>query len=742
MSPPILPISVTNLLRGRGVESERVEFKASWDASSTGPQVLRTICAFANDYHNLNGGYVVIGVAEADGRAVLPPAGISAQHAEAAQRWIRGNCNRLDPPYAPTLSPERVDGRLVLVVWAPASDMRPHRTPARSKGGESKYWIRLGTETVDAGQRGNLLRGLIDQTSRVPWDDRPERIAEVGDMREAKVREFLRDVGSGLLEEPDAREIYRRMRLVVPVNDHEVPRNVGLLFFSNDPAQWFRGAKIEVVHFAADRAGDIQDEYTFGGSLPDQVRSCLAHLRNLCSSHLQKQHDDIHARKWATYPVVALREALMNAVYHRSYDVDQPDPTKVHVFPDRVEIASYPGPVPGIRRAHLLPDAKIRSAAPARNRRIGEFLKELDLAEGHLTGLPKIYAAMSRNGSPPPSFDFDEERTYFQAILPAHPRDVAISAVRDAAHLRAAGNRQDARWRLATALAESRASPDAPALLRELAASRPAGEGNASEPAFLAWGVDGCADGWFYVVLDATGEWCCGVVESLGDILDRAQVGDRVCVDIPIGLPDATNPQPRECDLEARHKLNRDRDGKVLTVPAERRGTSVFPAPARETLEATDYGLASAINYRVTGKRLARQTFAILPKIRDADQLLRGSDKARSIVREVHPELCFWALNGRHPMSCNKRQRTGHDQRLALLARCWPGAEAARDEICRLFLRKQVGRDDIADAMVAAVTGRAKALKTLPAQPTRDAERLPMQMAWAEEDMKVGGVRG
>ena len=95
----ILPINLESLLACRGVESERVEFKASWDARTTGPQVLRTICAFANDYHNLNGGYVVIGVGERDGRAALPPAGLTPVEIESAQKWLRGQCNRLDPSY-------------------------------------------------------------------------------------------------------------------------------------------------------------------------------------------------------------------------------------------------------------------------------------------------------------------------------------------------------------------------------------------------------------------------------------------------------------------------------------------------------------------------------------------------------------------------------------------------------------------------------------------------------------------
>ena len=497
----ILPVNVDHLLHHRGVESERVEFKASWDEHAIGPQVLRTICAFANDYHNLNGGYVVIGVGERDGRAALPPAGLSARQAEAAQRWIRGHCNRLDPTYQPVLSPEHVGGRLVLVVWAPASDMRPHRAPAAA-GGQARYWVRLGSETVDAERRGDLLRGLVAQAARVPWDDRAARAARMEDLREAKVREFLREVRSGLLDEPDAREIYRRMRLAMRINKHEVPRHIGLLFFANDPSCWFRGAKVEVVQFAADRGGDVQEERIFGGGLLDQVKDCLTYIGNLSVFHLRKQRREVRAESWEAYPLVALREALMNAVYHRSYDVDQPEPTKVYVFPSRVDVISYPGPVAGIRAEHLAPNPKVVPAAPARNRRIGEFLKELGLAEGRLSGLPKIYAAMAANGSPAPSFDFDEERTYFQATLPAHPQYAALSAARDAAHLRVAGSQHDAYRRLETALAANRSSPDAPAMLHEMAAMQAADSLAAPR---LAWGVDGCKNGWFYVALSEAG---------------------------------------------------------------------------------------------------------------------------------------------------------------------------------------------------------------------------------------------
>ena len=141
---------------------------------------------------------------------------------------------------------------------------------------------------------------------------------------------------------------------------------------------------------------------------------CLNYLENLSTHHLQKQHDRSQVRGWVSYPLPALRETLVNAVYHRGYDVDQPEPTKVYLYPSRVEVISYPGPLPGIEPQHLAPDAQV-PPVPARNRRIGEFLKELKLAEGRLSGLPKVFQAMEANGSPAPHFDFDEQRTYFRA---------------------------------------------------------------------------------------------------------------------------------------------------------------------------------------------------------------------------------------------------------------------------------------------------------------------------------------
>ena len=68
-----LPINLQNLLRHRTVESERIEYKTAWNPDA----VIRTLCAFANDFENLGGGYIILGQdCDAEGRPITPPAGL------------------------------------------------------------------------------------------------------------------------------------------------------------------------------------------------------------------------------------------------------------------------------------------------------------------------------------------------------------------------------------------------------------------------------------------------------------------------------------------------------------------------------------------------------------------------------------------------------------------------------------------------------------------------------------------
>jgi len=56
-----------------------------------------------------------------------------------------------------------------------------------------------------------------------------------------------------------------------------------------------------------------------------------------------------------------------------------------------------------------------------RNRRVGEFLKELEMTEGRGTGIPKMLREIKKNASPDPIFHTDDDRTFFLVEFPVHP---------------------------------------------------------------------------------------------------------------------------------------------------------------------------------------------------------------------------------------------------------------------------------------------------------------------------------
>jgi predicted RNase H-like nuclease len=195
-------------------------------------------------------------------------------------------------------------------------------------------------------------------------------------------------------------------------------------------------------------------------------------------------------------------------------------------------------------------------------------------------------------------------------------------------------------------------------------------------------GVDGCRAGWIAFEVEVPSLLTSVDVVDLAELLStRPNNLLYVAIDIPIGLLDC----PRACDKAAR---------KLLGQP---RGTSVFAAPCRAALSATTHAAASQNNREKTGRGLSQQAFGIIPKIKQVDDAIT-SDCQRWAF-EVHPEVCFWALNQHRPMAHNKKSKEGAAERVNVLRRVFPQIEQ------HLANRPSpVGADDLLDAAAAAWT--------------------------------------
>ncbi len=234
----------------------------------------------------------------------------------------------------------------------------------------------------------------------------------------------------------------------------------------------------------------------------------------------------------------------------------------------------------------------------------------------------------------------------------------------------------------------------------------------------LVVGVDGCKAGWVAISLapDFHGE--VRVFPHFFALWEAFRQAASILVDIPIGLLDR-GPGERRCDLEAR---------KLLGWP---RRSSVFRVPCRPAVYAATYDEAIRTNEELTGTRIFRATWNIVPKIRELDELLASVAGARQVVREVHPELCFWALQGGRPLGHSKKTAPGGAERFRVLASLCPSAP---DMLAAFepFRRHRVARDDLLDALAAAVTAYygIEGLSVLPATPEADAHGLPMEMVF------------
>ncbi|MGH9804738.1 MAG: DUF429 domain-containing protein [Candidatus Acidiferrales bacterium] len=224
-------------------------------------------------------------------------------------------------------------------------------------------------------------------------------------------------------------------------------------------------------------------------------------------------------------------------------------------------------------------------------------------------------------------------------------------------------------------------------------------------------GVDGCREGWvcFFVAMRSrkTSVRFLPTIKKLLGLVPNPKV---IAVDIPIGLVEF---EARSCDVAARRLLGKPRS------------SSVFPAPIRSVLSAASYEKACRIARLKHGKALSKQSDALRPKIREVDVVI--TQRKQGWVREVHPEVCFWAMNNKQPMKHKKSSTQGREERLAILRKYFSAIDSHLAE-----LRGKCHSHDVIDAAAAAwtavrlVNGEAKTVS----DPELDRKGLRMEIVY------------
>ena len=430
-----LAININDLLNKQKIESNRIEFKKGWNPAS----IYHSVCAFANDFDDLGGGYIVVGVDtdEATGVAIRPVEGIPTEKIDGILQDMVGYNNKISPYYMPRTSVEEVDEKSVLVIWCPAGINRPYSVPENvtAKSNTKEYfYVRSGTSSIIA--KGEVLDELRELASRVPFDERGNPDIRLEDISTLLLREYLVKVGSKLASDINTRplqEIIEQMDLYVGPKENRMLRNVAAMMFCENPSKFFKRTQVEIVYFPEGRLNNPSNLYegaVVTGSVPQIIDRTLEYLkRMLVMQSIIKPNDDYRSRKFYTYPFQALEESVTNSLYHRDYQ--EWEPVVITVEPDGITIQNVGGPDRSISAADIS-RCDILVSRRYRNRRLGEYLKELDMTEGRSTGIPTIQNVLENNGSPRATVITDEDRTFFRITIPCH--EAAGNIIADIVH--------------------------------------------------------------------------------------------------------------------------------------------------------------------------------------------------------------------------------------------------------------------------------------------------------------------
>jgi ATP-dependent DNA helicase RecG len=386
-------------------EGKCLEFKR--DLSSP-ERVLKAVIAFANT----SGGVVVLGVEDGTNQV----RGILDVLAE-ERRLASLIADSITPKMAPSIEIIPWRKTHVLVVGVPVSSQRPHHLT--KLGPEAGVFVRVGSTNRRADQ---FLIDDMRRFSRVSSFDEqpmPDLNSEGIDFRVAS--EYFKPFRKL------TKESLGTLMLTARYQGREVPTIAGMLLFGKDRLRHFPDAWIQAGRFAGIDRRQILDSTEVRTYLPGAAAEAITFLRK----HMQREAVIGAVRRtdrW-TFPEVALREILMNAILHADY-AQRGAPIRIALFDDRLEVEN-----PGMLPFGLTIEDIQRGVSRLRNRVMGRVFFELGLVEQWGSGIQRMTAACLDHGLDPPKFE--EIGTHFRVTLFAVRTHAPAMDARDRAILRA-----------------------------------------------------------------------------------------------------------------------------------------------------------------------------------------------------------------------------------------------------------------------------------------------------------------
>lgn len=413
-------------------ESEKVEWKENGDDQNIVKSIVRTISAFANDISNFGGGYVVCGAKEMKDEFGFPKLfykGLSADKLKEIEGKVLQHCrDYVSPALIPIVhemdNPEDSTTRILVFIILASQEAHSYRD-----GETSGFYVRISRETREA--RNGILTQLLIKKQKIEYfDKRVNPKATAADLDVLLFRDSIQEMG--LLRPEKSLEDYfsdkdQIAELVAPLfvkNSLDGvlrPRNFTVLLFGKKAsitANYPEAYTVVSIYKGTDRSESTAERHTFTGSIIEQAKKAVELLNRQAYTIFDKTNKKPNQVK---YPLRALQEAVINAIVHRDYEI--PEPIRITVFSDRIEIKS-PGSLHwGVDKEKFLAG---KASPKWRNQSFAYLFNKLQLAQSEGQGIPTIIRTMKEEDCPAPIFEVETES--LTCILPAHQRHKIVES--------------------------------------------------------------------------------------------------------------------------------------------------------------------------------------------------------------------------------------------------------------------------------------------------------------------------
>jgi len=352
------------------------EFKVSIPSNVKG--ITEEVCAFAN----ASGGVVLIGVDDANNIK-----GITIDNGKRSA--LQNSINEISPSLKCEFYSVEVDGLNVAVIEVPSGQNKPYVL-------SGAIYVRQGPNSQKL-TTPEEMRDFFQQTGKIYFDDASCIDASIEkDISEENIKTFRFE--AGLVNATSDEQLFTNLKLIA--NDGHL-KNGTVLFFGNNPEQFFERAVIRCVVFDGIDKRYIVDDKVMSGTLYQQYQQSMIWLKSKLDVRYEIESEGGNPRKelWEI-PEIAFKEIIINSLAHRDY-YDKGARITIEVFDDRVEISNPGGLISAV------PRNEFGKRSASRNPLIFGLFERMRLVEQIGSGITRIRDVMNDEGLTPPEFSID-----------------------------------------------------------------------------------------------------------------------------------------------------------------------------------------------------------------------------------------------------------------------------------------------------------------------------------------------